>query len=107
MDCLKASLPLLKVLCDETRLQILSMLHEESRNACEIHKAFCCTQPTISYHMRLLVETELVHARREGCQMIYSVNQELWPSVQTLLKVLCNIQRHKARRDSHPEGENA
>ncbi|MCL1855861.1 MAG: metalloregulator ArsR/SmtB family transcription factor, partial [Clostridia bacterium] len=80
---------MLKTLCDETRLHILSLLSMGDRNACEINKAFCCTQPTISYHMRLLVETGLVLARREGCQVIYSVNRSVWPSAQALLAALC------------------
>ncbi|MCL1855071.1 MAG: metalloregulator ArsR/SmtB family transcription factor [Clostridia bacterium] len=96
MDCFKASIPILKALCDETRLHILSMLSMGDRNACEINKAFCCTQPTISYHMRLLVETELVCARREGCQVFYSINPSIWPSVQTLLATLCEARRDRA-----------
>jgi ArsR family transcriptional regulator len=83
----------LKTLCDETRLHILSLLFTGDRNACEINKAFCCTQPTISYHMRLLVEAGLVQARREGCQVIYSVNRSIWPSVQALLTALCKAQK--------------
>ena len=48
MNCFQASIPILKALCDETRLQILSMLSEREMNGCEIHRAFDCTQPTIS-----------------------------------------------------------
>ncbi len=102
MDCLKASIPILKTLCDETRLQILSMLSKAEMNACEINKAFFCTQPTISYHMRLLVDADLVHARRDGCQMIYWVNEAIWPSVQALLTTLCEAQKKKG---GGPEGE--
>ena len=86
---------MLKTLCDETRLHILSLLSMGDRNACEINKAFCCTQPTISYHMRLLVETGLVLARREGCQVIYSVNRSVWPSAQALLAALCEAQKER------------
>ena len=99
MDCFKASIPILKTLCDETRLHILSMLSQTEMNACEINRAFACTQPTISYHMRLLVDTELVLARREGCQVIYSINASIWPSVQALLAALCNA--HKDRERCH------
>ena len=89
MGCIHASLPILKVLCDETRLSILSMLSQREMNGCEINRAFQCTQPTISYHMKLLVDASLVHARREGCAMVYSVNEAIWPSVRALLDVLC------------------
>ena len=45
MDCFKASIPILKVLCDETRLSILSMLSQADLNGCEITRAFCFSQP--------------------------------------------------------------
>ena len=34
MNCFQASIPILKALCDETRLQILSMLSEREMNGC-------------------------------------------------------------------------
>ena len=90
MECLKSSIPILKVLCDETRLGILQMLSQKELNGCEILRAFECTQPTISYHMKLLVDAGLVNARKEGCAVIYSINMEIWPSIQALLKALCH-----------------
>ncbi|MDD3411380.1 MAG: metalloregulator ArsR/SmtB family transcription factor [Eubacteriales bacterium] len=90
MNCFKTGIPILKALCDETRLGILSMLSQREMNACEINRSFDCTQPTISYHMRLLVDTGLVRARREGCQVFYTVNECIWPSVEALLNTLCH-----------------
>ncbi|NLO84027.1 MAG: winged helix-turn-helix transcriptional regulator [Clostridiales bacterium] len=95
MDCFKASIPILKVLCDETRLSILSMLSHNEMNGCEINRAFHCTQPTISYHMKLLVDASLVNSRREGCTVIYSSNEEIWPHVKALLDVLCTAAKQK------------
>ena len=95
MDCFKASIPILKVLCDETRLSILSLLSHNDLNGCEILRAFDCTQPTISYHMKLLVDAQLVRARKEGCAVIYSINMDIWPRVRALLDVLCNAARQK------------
>ena len=95
MDCFKASIPILKVLCDETRLSIFSMLSHTEMNGCEINRAFQCTQPTISYHMKLLVDASLVRSRREGCTVIYSANEEIWPRVRALLDVLCAAARQK------------
>ena len=99
MDCFKTSIPILKVLCDETRLSILNMLSAQDLNGCEIHRAFACTQPTISYHMKLLVDTQLVRSRKEGCAVIYSINMDIWPRIRALLDVLCAAARQK--------GENA
>ena len=99
MNCYKASIPILKVLCDETRLSILNMLSEREMNGCEINRAFECTQPTISYHMKLLVDASLVRSRREGCATLYTVNTDIWPSVHALLKVLCAAARQKGELD--------
>ena len=99
MECLKASLPILKVLCDETRLSILHMLSHNDMNGCEINKAFDCSQPTISYHMKLLVDAQLVRARKEGCAVIYSINTEIWPRVRALLDVLCAAAKQKGDAD--------
>lgn len=95
MKCMKASIPILKVLCDETRLQILTMLSQNSMNGCEINRAFQCSQPTISYHMKLLVEAHLVHAHKEGCSVLYSINQDIWPHVISLLDALCCAAVHE------------
>ena len=95
MECLKSSIPILKVLCDETRLSILTMLSHNDMNGCEINKAFACSQPTISYHMKLLVDAQLVRARREGCAVVYSINMDIWPRVQALLEVLCAASKQK------------
>ena len=95
MECLKAYIPILKLLCDEKRLGILQILSKQDMNGCEILRSFECTQPTISYHMKLLVDAGLVHARKEGCAVIYSINMEIWPSIQSLLKALCSSSKQK------------
>ena len=88
MERYSAAISLFKALCDETRLRILGLLSQSPMNGCEIHRAFACTQPTISYHMKLLVDARLVCAHKEGCCVIYSLNQALWPCVQDLLAAL-------------------
>ena len=98
MDCFKASIPILKVLCDETRLSILSMLSQADLNGCEITRAFCFSQPTISYHMKQLVDAQLVMSRKEGCTVIYSVNRDIWPHVRALLDVLCAAAKKKGEK---------
>ncbi|MBE5794032.1 MAG: winged helix-turn-helix transcriptional regulator [Clostridiales bacterium] len=89
MHSYKPSMPVLKALCDETRLCILRLLSDGPHNGCEIHRAFCCSQPTISYHMKVLVDSGLVQSHKEGCAVVYSLNQSLWPSVQQCLERLC------------------
>jgi ArsR family transcriptional regulator len=66
-----------KALSDETRLRIVSMLSNEKLCACKILEAFHITQPTLSYHMKMLVDTGLVTAIKEGSWMKYSINKKI------------------------------
>ena len=67
---------LFKVLSDETRLKIVSMLSKKELCACKILEAFNITQPTLSYHMKMLVDTGLVDAIKNGPWVWYSINEE-------------------------------
>jgi len=65
--------PLIKALADETRLKIIDMLSCGELCACKILEPLSITQPTLSYHMKILTECGLVSARREGAWMHYSL----------------------------------
>lgn len=67
---------ILKVLSDETRLEIIDMLSGGELCACKILENFNITQPTLSYHMKILTECRLVNGRREGAWMRYTLNKE-------------------------------
>ena len=73
MDFEKMSL-CCKALGDETRFQIFQMLKGGKLCACKILKKFSITQPTLSYHMKLLCECGLVSAEKDGTWNHYSVN---------------------------------
>jgi ArsR family transcriptional regulator len=42
--------------------------------ACKILENFKITQPTLSYHMRMLNGCDIVKARRDGAWMRYTLN---------------------------------
>lgn len=64
-----------KALADETRLKIIDMLSSGEMCACKILEAFNITQPTLSYHMKILIESGLVRGVRDGAWMRYSLNE--------------------------------
>jgi len=66
---------LLKALGDETRVKIFSMLAKGELCACNILEEFNITQPTLSYHMKILSESGLIDSRREGVWAKYSINE--------------------------------
>ena len=65
--------PVLKALADETRLKIIDMLSCGELCACKILEPLSITQPTLSYHMKILTECGIVSARREGAWMYYTL----------------------------------
>lgn len=67
---------LFKAMADETRLAILDMLSKEELCACHILEEFKITQPTLSYHMKILVDSGLVNSRKDGTWMRYSIDAE-------------------------------
>jgi len=67
---------LMKALGDETRVEIFAMLSAGELCACEMLDKFEITQPTLSYHMKILSESGLVNSRRDGVWMKYSINQD-------------------------------
>jgi ArsR family transcriptional regulator len=82
----KSYVQLLKALSDETRLEIINMLSQGELCACKILDNFSITQPTLSYHMKILTECGLVNARREGAWMRYSIKKDIHEAVNNLLK---------------------
>ena len=65
-----------KALSDQNRLKILHILSDGERCACELLKNFDFTQPTLSHHMKVLIECGLVNSRKEGTWNYYSLNEE-------------------------------
>ncbi|HEX3045244.1 MAG TPA: metalloregulator ArsR/SmtB family transcription factor [Bacillota bacterium] len=66
--------PVFKALADETRLKIIGLLTGGELCACKILEEFQITQPTLSYHMKILVESGLVQGKRDGAWMRYTLN---------------------------------
>jgi len=68
--------PILKAVSDETRLKIIDMLSCGEMCACDILEEFSISQSTLSYHMRILAESGLVNAIRDGAWMRYTLNKD-------------------------------
>ncbi len=81
----KEQLLKLKALSDETRLDIINLLSTEPLCACDILESFSITQPTLSYHMKLLTSSGLVSLERIGKWTYYTLNTE---EVEDLLEYM-------------------
>ncbi|MCG8485465.1 MAG: metalloregulator ArsR/SmtB family transcription factor [Clostridia bacterium] len=65
-----------KALSDFNRLRIMDILSCGEICACKILEDFDITQPTLSHHMKVLMDCRLVIGRKEGKWMHYSINKE-------------------------------
>ncbi|SFE59187.1 regulatory protein, arsR family [Paenibacillus algorifonticola] len=78
-----------KALSDPTRRTILDLLKERDLTAGEIADHFQMTKPSISHHLSLLKQAELVSDERKGQHIYYSLNTTVF---QDLLKWIASFQ---------------
>ena len=64
----------LKVLGDDSRLQLLRLLQERESSVGDLAQRVKLTEPTVSHHLARLREVELVSLRMAGNQRFYRVN---------------------------------
>ncbi|WP_221372866.1 autorepressor SdpR family transcription factor [Clostridium perfringens] len=78
-----------KALSDETRREILKLLSKKDMSAGEISEHFNMSKPSISKHLEILREAELISSERKGQFIIYSINtsviQEVFGNFLSLL----------------------
>ncbi|HBV87228.1 helix-turn-helix transcriptional regulator [Desulfosporosinus sp.] len=83
---------LFKAIADQTRLNIVELLSSGEMCACQLLDNFEITQPTLSYHMKILCDSGIVNGRREGAWMYYSINGAV---METILEFLVKIKSNK------------
>ena len=77
-----------KALSDSNRLKIIDMLSCGEKCACDLLEYFDFTQPTLSHHMKVLMDCGLVKCRKEGLWSHYSLDNT---NANRLLLSLMNI----------------
>ncbi len=65
-----------KALADPTRQQIMQLCCCEWMNVGDIAAAVAVSQPTVSHHLAILRDANLVDVRSEGKHSYYTINQE-------------------------------
>ena len=82
-----------KALGDRNRLRIVNMLSRKPMCVCEITHVLKLSQSTVSGHLRVLKEAELVEDKKEGLWVEYHLNRGSALSSQILELVDQNL-RH-------------
>ncbi|QAA32992.1 ArsR/SmtB family transcription factor [Clostridium manihotivorum] len=67
---------IIKALSDPNRLKIIDILSCGEKCACDILEHFDLTQPTLSHHMKVLIDCGLINSRKEGQWNHYSLNNK-------------------------------
>jgi ArsR family transcriptional regulator len=80
-----------KAFCDETRLMVLKLLQDGEKCACVLLEKVEIGQPTLSHHMKILVESGVVSARKAGKWTYYSINSKGSRYAARLLKQLTTV----------------
>ena len=70
-----------QALADPTRRTILRMLHEGDLSAGDIASAFNMTKPSITHHLNILKNADLVQSEKQGQFVIYSLNTTVFQDV--------------------------
>ena len=70
-----------KALNDPTRREILELLNKGDMTAGEIAEKFNMTKPSISHHLDLLKQADLVVSIREGQFIKYSINTTVFDGI--------------------------
>lgn len=85
-----------KAFCDENRLMILELLRTGEKCACKLLDDLQIGQSTLSHHMKILCDSGVVNARKEGKWTYYSINEEGSNHAKSLLGKITELSGSKS-----------
>ncbi len=80
-----------KAFCDENRLMILELLQTGEKCACKLLADLKIGQSTLSHHMKILCDSGVVTARKDGKWMHYTISAEGSSYAKELLHKITEI----------------
>jgi ArsR family transcriptional regulator, arsenate/arsenite/antimonite-responsive transcriptional repressor len=75
----------MQALSDPTRRKILELLKKKDMSVTEINKYFDITMPSLSHHLSVLKQADLITYRRQKQELIYSLNLSVFEEVAKML----------------------
>jgi ArsR family transcriptional regulator len=82
--------PRFKALADPSRLRLLSLVLAHDRGeacVCDLTEAFDLSQPTISHHLKVLLEAGLLAREKRGVWAFYRVRPETLSALAAVIDV--------------------
>ncbi len=96
-ETMRNHLKVFKALGDKNRLRIVKMLETKPMCVCEITAVLNLAASTVSKHLSLLNEAELIEDRKEGKWVNYSLpGKSQIPIVKEMLRIM-----HRSLKDDH------
>jgi DNA-binding transcriptional ArsR family regulator len=93
-------------IAEPRRRHILELLAAEERSVGDIADALALNQPSVSKHLRVLLDVGLVSARREGRHAMYRTNADGLRTVHDWSAMFAKYWRGQLRRiKAHAEGQ--
>lgn len=80
----------MKAFCDENRLRVLEMLTTGEKCACMLLENLNIGQPSLSYHMKILLESGIVESRQEGKWTHYRLSEQGGAYAEALVHAFVN-----------------
>lgn len=80
-----------KAFCDENRLMVLELLQTGEKCACKLLEDLNISQSTLSHHMKILCDSGVVNARKEGKWTHYSISREGSTCAKELLEKVTKL----------------
>jgi len=82
--------------CDVTRLKVLDLLREGEKSATALQELIGARQSTLSHHMKVLMESGIISARKLGKWTYYSICESGGEYASKLLKLLTSQETAEA-----------
>lgn len=86
-----------KALSDPSRRKILMLLKEKDLTAGEVAEHFDMTKPSISHHLNILKQANLVLDERQGQNISYSLNTTVFQEVMRFFLEMIEKEESEAK----------
>ena len=84
-----------KALGDENRMRILNILKDGEKCACKLLEDMEISQSTLSHHMKILCDAEIVTGEKDGKWMHYKIKKECFDRIFEILSDISESDEHQ------------
>ncbi len=89
----------LKILADKTRLEILELLKNSERSSDEIQEHLEKSQPTVSQHLKILTDANLISNEKKGNKKFYCIKHQYVFKILTFVRsFVFTLEKEKAKK---------